>query len=643
MMIFRKLTFLVFVLFLHFSVLAQSIDSLNTLDNVEVVDTRAKKFSTGLKVDVLDVSLLKSFQGYSISDVLSSASNVNIKTYGPGGLSSISIRGGNSNNTAVLWNGINLQSPMNGGLNLSTLPMDLLGDVSLQMGGSGTLVGSGASFGVLRLSSSSILEKKNSAFLSSSIASYSNYRVAMGTNFYLGNSIFSVKGFYQDSKNDFEFVNTAKFGKPTEKQTNSAYNQYGIVVDNKTLINDNLIFLGSVLYNKFDKDIQTIMSSYLPSDANQVDENLFVSAIFKYSEDKLNLNFKNAYVNSKIDFTNSKSKGSQSISKSKSFISEIESDYSFDTDYVFKSKNNFYSAVNYTYETAESDGYSENPSRNRISLIAILKGRMFSDKLSYALSFRDEIIDAEILPIQFSYGLELNLNKYLNFRSNISEVYRVPTINDLYWQESGFAVGNPNLENEEGITMDFGMIQHFGGEVVKFELDETVFANIIDNLIVWQPRSSDGKWKPVNKSIGVSSGFELGANLSIYLGESTFGVKESYSYTNAKTSDDDGDTWERQIYTPEHNSNTTVWWEYKNIRANFLLNYYSQRNTDYVGNSLPAYSLGDFSLGYNFKIHNLGISLLAKVNNLWDTQYQVTSGYAMPMRNYMLSAKFSIN
>ncbi|MCK5908132.1 MAG: TonB-dependent receptor [Flavobacteriales bacterium] len=643
-MIFKKITFTAIVLFLHFATVGQSIDSLNTLQNVEVVDTRAKQFNTGFKVDELDRTLLKSFEGSSISDVLISASNVNIKTYGPGGLSSISIRGGSSNHTAVLWNGINLQSPMNGGLNLSALPMDLLGDVSLQMGGSGALVGSGAAFGVLRLSSSSILEKKNSAFLSTSVGSFSNYRVATGTNFHINNSIFSVKAFYQDSENDFEFVNTAKFGKPTEKQTNSAFNQYGLVVDNKTLINDNLIFLASVLYSNFDKDVQTLMSDYTPSEANQVDRNLLASTIFKYSKDNLKLNFKNAYTDNKLDFTDPNSPEPESTNKSKSFISEIESDYSFDgRGDLLNSKNNFYSAINYTYETAESSGYTDNPNRNRISLIAALKSSTFSDKLKTSLSLREEVIDGDFKPLQLSFGLEFLINKKYSIRSNVASIYRVPTMNDLYWRETGFAIGNPDLKNESGLTSDFGFIQNFGNDGFNIKLDQTVFLSSIDNLIVWQPRSSDGKWEPINKSVGVSAGLELGADLSVFIGETTLGLKESYSYTNSQTSDDDGETWDMQVYIPKHNSNTTLWWGYKKIRASFLVNYYSQRNIDNAGNTLPAYSLGDFSLGYSIKLNKVKVDLLAKVNNLWDTQYQVTSGYAMPMRNYMLSAKFSIN
>jgi len=459
----------------------------------------------------------------------------------------------------------------------------------------------------------------------------------------LGNSIFSIKGFYQDSENDFEFVNTAKFGTPTEKQTNSAFNQYGIVLDNKTLINDNLMFLGSVFYNKYDKDIQTLMSDYKPSEANQVDENLLVSTVFKYTNNNLKINFKNAFIDSNLEFTDSNSAGLVSNNESKSFISELESNYSFATNALFESKSNFYSAVNYTHETATSSGYTSSPSRNRVSLIAALKSSIFQDRMRTTMSFREELVDGKTTPLQLSYGLEYDFTKVLSVRSTIGQVYRIPTMNDLYWKETGFALGNPNLKNESGITMDLGFVQSINKEIFNLKLDQTVFLSSIDNLIVWQPRSSDGKWEPINKSVGISYGFELGIDLDFKIEESTIGLKESYSYTDAQTSDDNGKSWDVQVYSPLHNSNTTLWWAYKKIRANFLVNYYSVRNIDNAGGTLPAYALGDFSLGYILGFNNISIDISAKVNNIWDMQYQVTNGYAMPMRNYMLNAKISIN
>jgi len=199
------------------------------------------------------------------------------------------------------------------------------------------------------------------------------------------------------------------------------------------------------------------------------------------------------------------------------------------------------------------------------------------------------------------------------------------------------------LLNESGYTTDIGLVQNFNFGGLNFKVEQTIFYNEIDNLIVWQPRSSDGKWEPINKNQGKARGIELGITTTIELGLSELGIKESYAYNDATTTDDNGKTWQRQVYSPEHNSNTSVWWKYKDLRANFLLNYYSLRNIDNAGNTLPAYTLGDFSLGYSFITEKLRIDLTGKINNIWDTQYQVTNGYAMPMRNYMVSAKFSIN
>ncbi|MCK5781345.1 MAG: TonB-dependent receptor [Flavobacteriales bacterium] len=599
------------------------------------MDTRAKDFSTGFKVETLDKNLLKTFSGNSVADALSAGSGVNIKSYGPGGLSSISIRGGGSYHTAILWNGINLQSPMNGGLNLSSIPMDLIGDISLQYGGSGSLAGSGAAFGVLRLSSSSGLRKENTAFLSSSVGSYSNYRLALGSNFYIKNSLFSIKGFYQSSENDFEFVNTAKFGSPTEKQSNSAYSQYGIIVDNKTTVGENTTFLASLFFNNYDKDIQTLMSDYTPSEANQVDNNLLVTAIFKYSKNRLNINFKNAYIGAKLHFTDPMSPDPESKSASSSFISELESNY-------FTSENqNLYTAINYTYENADSGGYSSNPSRNRLSFIAAYKFSHLWDKVNIALSLRQELIDSNFNPLQYSIGVDGNIVSFLDFNFNFGKVYRIPTMNDLYWRETGFAVGNPDLIDESGYSSDFGLTQTIGGDFIDIKFGQSIFYNYINNLIIWA-QLDNGKWKPLNKNIGKSKGLELSVDFSSRIFGSKIGIKESYTYTDASTSDDEGGSWQKQVYTPTHNSNTNLWWEYKNLRSDFSLNYYSDRNIDNAGNTLEGYSIGDFSVSYFFDLKKINIQITAKANNLWNTQYQVTSGYAMPLRNYMLTARFSI-
>ncbi|MEN8137124.1 MAG: TonB-dependent receptor [Bacteroidota bacterium] len=634
----RKL-FLLFFVFFMIQLPGQEVeqDTIYELHNIEVIDTRAKEYSIGYKIDELDKKLIQNYEGNSVADVLSAASGVNIKTDGPGGLSGISVRGGSSAHTAVMWNGINLQSPMNGGVNLSLLPIDLFSDVSLQYGGSGSLAGSGAAFGVLRISSSSNLSKENSAFISTGIGSYSNYRVAAGTNFHISNSLFSFKSFYQESENDFEFVNTSKFGFPTEKQTNSAFRQYGFVLDNKTKFTDNLVLIASLLYQEYDKDVPTLMSNYIPNEANTNDKNTMLSTTLKYNFNNVKINFKNVYLDFKNDFSDPNGVFvKRAINSSKSFVSETDLNIeTYENRYV-------YVAANYTYEEAVSDEYDEKSKRNKATLIGAYRLLNIWNKVNAAISLREEIVNAKFTPIQASVGVDGNLSNSLDFNFNLSRVYRIPTFNDLYWTDTGFTVGNPNLKDESGYSTDFGLIQKIKLNVFDIKLSQTVFLNYINNLIVWN-QQEDGKWKPLNENIGKAKGVELGAKVSFPVSASIISVNENYSYTIAETLNNTSNNWQFQVYTPKHNLNSLFRWDYKKLYSTLFINYYSKRYIDKAGKSLDAYAIGDFNIGYSFDFNGLKIDLSGKINNIWNTQYQVSSGYAMPLRNFMLSAKFIIN
>src|SRR5690554_4398770 len=142
------------------------------LKEVRVTSTRLREFAVGASVTSPDSSLMNLHQEESLSSLLSAASGIDIKTYGVGGLTSLSMRGGRTNHTAVLWNGLNIQSPMNGGVNLSVMPVRFFNHVEVQRGGSGTLFGSGAVSGVIHLSGKDLLGMKNGLNVSASTGSF---------------------------------------------------------------------------------------------------------------------------------------------------------------------------------------------------------------------------------------------------------------------------------------------------------------------------------------------------------------------------------------------------------------------------------------------------------------------------------------
>ena len=75
-----------------------------------------------------------------------------LKSYGgPGSLQSLSVGGGASAHTMVLMEGIPLNSPQSGGLDLTILPMGLVGRMEYLPHGGSTLYGSAALSGVVHL------------------------------------------------------------------------------------------------------------------------------------------------------------------------------------------------------------------------------------------------------------------------------------------------------------------------------------------------------------------------------------------------------------------------------------------------------------------------------------------------------------
>jgi len=77
-----------------------------------------------------------------------------------GSIATSAIRGASAGHTVVVWNGLALQSPMLGLLDLSMLPSGLVDEVSIQYGGQSTLWGSGAIGGVIHLNNQAKFGKK---------------------------------------------------------------------------------------------------------------------------------------------------------------------------------------------------------------------------------------------------------------------------------------------------------------------------------------------------------------------------------------------------------------------------------------------------------------------------------------------------
>jgi vitamin B12 transporter len=69
------------------------------------------------------------------------------------------------------------------------------------------------------------------------------------------------------------------------------------------------------------------------------------------------------------------------------------------------------------------------------------------------------------------------------FHGSLGTGFRAPTLNDLYWPNTGWAMGNPNLKAETSLGGDIGIEQSLFDD--KIVADVTYFHSEIEDLIQW--------------------------------------------------------------------------------------------------------------------------------------------------------------
>ena len=120
------------------------------LKEVSVYGLPVTSYATGSKV----VQIKSGEEVTTLSDKLIDETSFYLKTYGNNQLSTITIRGTTASQTAVLWNGININSPTLGQTDFSLIPLFLFDDVSVQYGTGSALYGSDAIGGSIMIGQS---------------------------------------------------------------------------------------------------------------------------------------------------------------------------------------------------------------------------------------------------------------------------------------------------------------------------------------------------------------------------------------------------------------------------------------------------------------------------------------------------------
>lgn len=619
----KKVLHLFFLITFCYGAFSQN-DTINRLDEIVVIgNVRLQKNSQAYKLTTLNDSIITS-NLESFTTLLRFNAPIYFREHGQGGTSSASFRGTSAANTAVMWNGININAINNGQTGFNSLTVGLLDEISVRSGGGSIEFGSGAIGGTIHLNDNlKFTEKKQvSNQLVGSIGSFSTYQGLYKLKQTSKKHSFNIGTSFNTSKNDYPFINS------DFKNSNGNYTNYGFNFSNTYKFSE--VLEASFYTNYYFGD--RLFSGELPNptfandkyqDINQ--KNLLA---LKYQKNKIVLTTRFAYLFQEYRYFPNKDTTFFNFGSSDRFLVDFTGDYNFTNTNATLSANTRYESV-----FGRTDEITER-NRREFSQSFIFNHRI-NKSFSYDVKMRKDFNSDFNVPFSYSFGFKLTPFGNFFLRANNSMNYRVPTYNDLYWPGQG----NENLIPETSLQGEFGI----GFKTRKVFLDIAYFNINTKDKIIWLPNGNPerpGIWSPINLNETLNQGIELTATINHTILDGVFiDLATNYSYVLAKDKEID----KLLPFVPQHLVNTNLsiskgrWSLFYQQLFNGKI-YTTQSNSeDYV---IDAFYVSNIGINYALiktDKQNLGIGI--KLNNLLNEDYVVVENRPMPGVNY----NFNIN
>lgn len=604
---------------------AQHKDSLtHQLLEVTITETKQQILQASKKTTLIDSLILERYNTSSLADLLSNQSAIHIKSYGNGNLATTSIRGGNASQTAVLWNGLNIQNPMLGQTDLSLLPNLLFQNISLEYGGGSALNGSGAIGGSIQLRNTNSFNKGFATTLQVSGGSFDTKKLATSIQLSYKRMSSNTRIYYTSSQNNYSYNDTMDKVSPNKKIAHADYLTKGLLQELSFLLTPNQIMNVRLWYNTTHRNLPSYTNTI--SKQSQDDENLKINADWNYSKRNLKSIIRFAYFKDGLNYTDS----STNI-YSKTTVNNIilESD----NTYTLK-HHTFHIGANGTSYKSDAITYDAIYTLNKLAFFAAYKIQALKSKLNYNISIRKEFTNLTSIPFTGNTGIHYQIHKYLAAKINANTSFRQPTLNDLYWNPGG----NPNLKPEQAYEFDGGLEFKLQKKNVSLLFEGTYFNRHTSNWIIWLP-SLNNYWSPQNIAQIYSRGAETKTELSYHHKEVLIKLIINTSYVLATNqtskSENDNSIGRQLIYTPRYAGQAGIYITYKKASLLFNQTYTGYRFTTTDNSAwLTPYYTANIKASYNYSVKKMNIEVFGSINNLFNKNYTVVSNRPMPLRNF---------
>jgi outer membrane cobalamin receptor len=234
----------------------------------------------------------------------------------------------------------------------------------------------------------------------------------------------------------------------------------------------------------------------------------------------------------------------------------------------------------------------------------------------------------------------------LNFRGFYKRIFRMPTLNDLYYT----FIGNANLAPEYTTQYDVGLTfsRTFRSSLKYLEFQADAYFNQVENKIIAVPTSNQFRWTMINLGYVEIRGIDMSLISKSTLNK-TFALHTRINYTFQKAQDFTVHSvyFGGQIpYIQSHSGSAIIGVEYRSWNLNYSFIYTGERYhrvANIPENYIKPWYTSDFSLSKELVFNPLRLRLTAEVNNLFNQQYEVVLRYPMPGTNFRMTLNVSFN
>ena len=570
-----------------------------------------------------DAEAVANTASINLSDLLQKSSSVYVKSYGSGGLATISMRGTGAGRSATVWNGMPLIGSTLGLLDYSLLNANLFERIHLEVGGDTGRYGSGSIGGSVLLDNQSdvIGEDGYTLGLKTIVGSFERYHQGFRYSFRKGKWWTATRAVFETAEEDFTYQ--IREDLPVKTNTHAARKQLSILqsvgyaFDNRNEValhiwgQDNSREIPpTTVQNRSEAEVldktlrlQGVWNSELSDVFNL---NTIVAATYNENifNDSLNMNFGN----------NTFSQMYFKSALSRAFAKGV-----------------WHAGVSNRYTRATTHNYAFGQTQNQLAFFVDYSTKWRG--LDIYASIREELLDGALTPISGKVSMGYAWSPRWSVMATANKHFRAPGLNDLYWAPGG----DENLQTEQGWSQELNLKFEVSN---RFNIGTNIYNHQIKNWIQWGLLDGENFFSALNLPEVWSRGIEGFVNWNRSIGEHQLATQLSYNYNLAtyefNLRSPSITFGEQAYYTPVHQAVANIKYAYRNFVVNYSHRYQSGVNT--ILDPLDGFHLGTCNVRYQMK----NVNVFLDINNIWDANYRVIERRPMPGRNFAIGVNFKL-